>query len=79
MGMPVLSVENFERHIKHTYRQKIALVIMANPNSDSRVVDLIHRNFHIMDTVSDDVFFFLPGYFSDGYRVELNNNMSEEH
>lgn len=79
MGMPVFSVESFERHIKHTYRQKIALVIMANPNSDSRVVDLIHRNFHIMDTVSDDVFFFLPGYYSDGYRIELNNNMSEEH
>jgi len=79
MGMPIISVSSFEEHIKYTYRQKTALIIMANPNSDSRVVDLIHRNFHIMDTVSDDVFFYLPGYYSDGYCIDLENNMSKSY
>ena len=78
MGMPVFSVRSFEEHIKYTYRQKLALVIMANPNSDSRVVELIHSNFHVMDRVSDDVFFYLPGYFSHGYGIEFNNTESEK-
>lgn len=65
MGYPVRSLIQFEEELtryREEYREKWALVIFANPRSDSKAVEFIIRNFHIMDTLSNDVDFFLPGY-----------------
>ena len=69
MGVPVYSIKGFEDDIKHRYRKDFALVILANAHSDSRAVEFVKRNFHVMDRLSADVNFYLPGYnvLKDGY------------
>lgn len=62
MGVPIKSVKSFEEDIKYRYDRKWALIIVANANSDSRAIEFIHRNFHIMDTLSRGIHFYLPGY-----------------
>lgn len=65
MGYPVRSLIQFQEELtryREEYREKWAMVIFANPRSDSKAVEFIIRNFHIMDTLSNDVDFFLPGY-----------------
>lgn len=62
MGVPVFSIKGFENDIKRRYRKSFALVILANAHSDSRAVEFVKRNFHIMDSLSADVNFYLPGY-----------------
>ena len=74
MGYPVRSLIQFEEKLtryREEYREKWALVIFANPRSDSKAVEFIIRNFHIMDTLSNDVDFFLPGYCLTWDRSEL--------
>lgn len=74
MGYPVRSLIQFEEELtryREEYREKWALVIFANPRSDSKAVEFIIRNFHIMDTLSNDVDFFLPGYCLTWDRSEL--------
>ena len=89
MGYPVRSLIQFEEELsryREDYREKWALVIFANPRSDSRAVEFIIRNFHIMDTLSADVDFFLPGYCLNFSRDDLavpeawmEKEMSEVH
>ena len=65
MGYPVRSLIQFQEELtryREEYREKWAMVIFANPRSDSKAVEFIIRNFHIMDTLSNDADFFLPGY-----------------
>ena len=74
MGYPVRSLIQFEEELtryREEYREKWALVIFANPRSDSKAVEFIIRNFHIMDTLSNDVDFFLPGYCLTWDRSDL--------
>lgn len=62
MGIPVRSIKSFEENIKYHSRKDWTLVLIVNANSDSRAVEFIHHNFHIMDTLSNDVDFYMPGY-----------------
>ena len=62
MGVPIKSIKSFEDDIKHRSRKDWTLILIANAHSDSRAVNFIHDNFHIMDTISDDVDFYMPGY-----------------
>lgn len=80
MGYPVNSVKNFEEHIKYSSSNKMALVFMANAYSDNRAVELVQRNFELMDMLSESVFFYLPGYHIayNGRDVLRNEPMFEE-
>lgn len=62
MGVPIRSIKSFEEDIKYRSRKDWTLIIIANANSDSRAVEFIHNNFHVMDTISGDVDFYMPGY-----------------
>lgn len=68
MGIPIKSVKSFEEDIKWRSNKNWTLVIIANAYSDSRAVDFICRNFHIMDSLSNGVFFYLPGYDVGGFK-----------
>ena len=61
MGCPINSIKEFENGLKNR-KQKIVVVILASANSDSRATDFVLRNFHEMDVLSEDVYFYLPGY-----------------
>lgn len=71
MGFPVNSIKEMEDGLRHR-RQKMVIVILANANSDSDAVEFIHNNFHVMDIISNDVDFYLPGYGINKYNRELN-------
>lgn len=60
MGCPVNSIKEMEDGLRHR-RQKMVIVILANANSDSDAVEFIRNNFHVMDIISNDVDFYLPG------------------
>lgn len=62
MGVPIKSIKSFEDDIKYPSRKDWSLLLIANAHSDSRAVNFIHDNFHIMDTISNDVDFYMPGY-----------------
>lgn len=61
MGCPVRSLKQFECDLNH-YNKNWAIIILANPNSESRATEYVLRNFHIMDRISNEVNFYLPGY-----------------
>ncbi len=62
MGVPIRSIKSFEEDIKYRSRKDWTIILIANANSDSRAVEFVHKNFHVMDTISDDVDFYMPGY-----------------
>lgn len=62
MGIPVNNINSFEGKLKKRARTKWVLIIFANAESDSRAVDYVIRNFNVLDTFSDAVDFFMPGY-----------------
>lgn len=62
MGCPVGSLKQFESELSQ-YRKNWAVIVLANAYSDSRAVEFVHRNFHVMDRISDDVNFYMPGYY----------------
>lgn len=59
--VPTKSISSFEKELK-TRSKRWTLIIFANAESDSKAVDYVLRNVHILDTFSDDVDFFMPGY-----------------
>lgn len=61
MGIPIKDINSFERRLK-SRTKRWTLIIFANAESDSKAVDYVLRNFHLLDTFSDDVDFFMPGY-----------------
>lgn len=67
MGIPIKSISSFERDLKNRTK-RWTLIIFANAESDSKAVDFVLRNFHLLDTFSDDVDFFMPGYEIRGGR-----------
>lgn len=67
MGCPVNNVKSMEESLRFR-RQKLVIVLLASANSDSRAVDFIMRNFHVMDVISDDVDFYMPGYGINRYN-----------
>ena len=60
MGVPVNSIKQFEENVRYS-RKSWTMIIFANAASDSSAVEYVIRNFHEMDTISDDVNFYLPG------------------
>lgn len=85
MGCPVRSLKQFECDLNH-YNKNWAIIILANPNSESRATEYVLRNFHIMDRISDDVNFYLPGYCLSWNRSEfiqpsdwMNRELNEVH
>lgn len=76
MGCPVNSIKAMEEGLRYR-RQKMVIVILANANSDSDAVQFIMDNFHVMDIISDDVDFYLPGYNINKYNREFNTNNLE--
>ena len=52
----------FENDVENRIKECFILVVLANAYSDSKAVDFTLRNFHILDRLSDDVVFYLPGY-----------------
>lgn len=62
MGIPINNINSFERKLKKRTQTRWALIIFANAESDSRAVDYVFRNFHVLDTFSYDADFFMPGY-----------------
>lgn len=67
MGCPINSIEQLENGLRDR-KQKMVVVILASANSDSRATDFVLRNFHEMDTLSDEVDFYLPGYGINQYN-----------
>lgn len=67
MGCPVNNVKSMEESLRFR-RQKLVIVLLASANSDSRAVDFIMRNFHVMDVISDNVDFYMPGYGINRYN-----------
>ena len=61
MGILIKSISSFEKKLK-SRTKRWTLIIFANAESESKAVDYVLRNFHILDTFSDDVDFFMPGY-----------------
>lgn len=61
MGCPVRSLKQLENELTR-YNKNWAIILLANANSDSKAIEYIVRNFHIMDVISDDVNFYMPGY-----------------
>lgn len=89
MGYPIRSIQQFEADLTN-YKKNWAIVILANAHSYSRAVKFILLNFHIMDRISDDVNFYLPGYCMSHNRnnfikpdkwmdIELNQAHSDFH
>lgn len=76
MGYPVPNLSSFEKHLRDSFfkkklndyniewnnNKKWVIVILANAHSDSKAVEFVIKNFHIMDRISDDVNFYMPGY-----------------
>lgn len=94
--MPNLS--SFEKHLRDSFfkkklndyniewnnNKKWAIVILANAHSDSKAVEFVIKNFHIMDRISDDVNFYMPGYSMSWDKAGLfqsdaglNNDLDE--
>lgn len=65
MGIPVRSIKSFEDGIRRRSNNDWTLIILANAHSDSRAVKFVLENFHVMDTLSRDVDFYMPGYSLD--------------
>lgn len=61
MGIPIKDINTFERRLK-SRTKRWTLIIFANAESDSKAVDYIFRNFHLLDSFADDIDFFMPGY-----------------
>lgn len=61
MGIPIKDIHSFESKLK-SRTKRWTIIIFANAESDSKAVDYIFRNFHLLDTSADDVDFFMPGY-----------------
>jgi hypothetical protein len=85
MGCPVSSIKQFENELTH-YCKNWAVVVFANAHSDSRAVEFVIRNFHIMDRISDNINFYMPGYYMSWDRSEfiqpdewMNNELNEIH
>lgn len=76
MGCPINSIRAMEEGLRYR-RQKMVIVILANANSDSDAVRFIMDNFHVMDIISDDVDFYLPGYNINKYNRKFNTNNIE--
>ena len=75
MGVPVNSIRLFEENVRHS-RKFWTMIIFVNAASDSRAVEYVIRNFHEMDTISDDVNFFLPGYcLQDFQKTNICNDL----
>ena len=62
MGVPIRSIKSFEEDIRFRSQKDWTLVFIVNAHSDSSAAQFIHRNFLIMDTISNDVDFYMPGY-----------------
>ena len=71
MGVPVTTFMEFESHVKHSTKA-YTMIIFANAESDSNAVEYVLRNFHIMDVLSDDVDFYMPGYQLSDIRYREN-------
>ncbi len=85
MGCPIRSLKQFESELAY-YNKNWAVIIFANAYSDSRAVDFVIRDFHIMDRISDDVNFYMPGYCLSWDRSRfdepstwMNNELNEAH
>jgi hypothetical protein len=61
MGYPVNSIKNLKERARYSH-SNIVPVLMANPFSESIAVDLVRNNFQLLDTFSDKLTFYLPGY-----------------
>lgn len=84
MGYPVNTFVEFEHNVKHSSKG-YTIIIFANAHSDSRAVEFIINNFHMMDTLSDDVDFYLPGYRAEDIdehkkdETDINENKVFHH
>lgn len=67
MGFPVLNVCSFEQKVQinhKKYRNPFAILLFVNANSDSKVKDCILNNFSLMNILSKEINFYLPGYYT---------------
>lgn len=71
-------VMGFENDVENSIKECFILVVLANAYSDSKAVDFTLRNFHILDRLSDDVVFYLPGYNIKSRRNDKSLQEAEE-
>ena len=71
MGFPVLSIQEFENQVKERPKPWVVMLIV-NAYSDSKAVKTVFDLFHIMDKISGDVDFYLPGYSYQDPSLKLN-------
>lgn len=92
MGIPISTIKQFEESVvkadsknsfdffkkSKTYKSNYVIIIFANAYSDSRSFEVIKNNLHIMDELSDNVDFYLPGYSPTKkiYSTHSNQNTS---
>ena len=84
MGIPIKDIHSFESRLKNRTK-RWTLIIFANAESDSKAVDYIFRNFHLLDSFAEDVDFFMPGYevrrrrgFSEG-EIRIMKDITPRH
>ena len=78
MGYPVRDFHSFAETVErnfHDRKTNWTIVFLANACSDSRASRYIIENFSIMDELSNEINFYLPGYSTSNLR---NNNHRNE-
>lgn len=61
MGFPIKTIKDFEEGLKKRL-QSCACIIFVNPYSDSKSCNIILNNYSLLDPLSDDVDFYMPGF-----------------
>lgn len=82
MGFPIKTIKDFEEGLKKR-PQSCACIIFVNPYSDSKSSNIILNNYSLLDPLSDDVDFYMPGFSKyvgrvpKGLRQIENDYLSE--
>lgn len=82
MGYPVRDFHSFAETVErnfHDRKTNWTIVFLANVCSDSRAGRYIIENFSIMDELSNEINFYLPGYSTSNLRNYYHRNEEYNH
>lgn len=63
-------------HVQHRIKEEWFLVILANPNSSSEALDEIYKNYVYLDSRTENVVYFMPGYANTFDGIQRGNHSS---
>lgn len=82
MGYPIRDSYSFAETVERNFRDRKTnwtIVFLANACSDSRASRYIIENFSIMDELSNEINFYLPGYSTSNLRNYNHKNEEYNH